>query len=98
MSELHEVVERLHNRSGPDRFGWTGGPDLTASETNFKDPQRLFPGFLCGVRYQPCWSDRYKTTRTLSSRSRRVYSSIHISRASAPNCSRVESQRVSAFS
>ena len=50
-----------------------------ASETNFKDPQRLFPGFLCGIPYQRCWSDRYKSIRAMSNRSRRVYSSIHIS-------------------
>jgi hypothetical protein len=49
----------------------------------------------CDIHHQQCWSDRYEMVRTPSSRSKRVYSSTHISRASAPSCSKVESQRVS---
>jgi hypothetical protein len=49
----------------------------------------------CDVRHQQCSSDRYEMVRTPSSRSKRVCSSTHISRASAAGCSKVESQRVS---
>jgi len=66
----------------------------TSARRASKTPSAFFQD-SCGTRYWWCRSDSYKKIHTPSSRSRVVYSSIHISRASAPNCSRVESQRVS---